>query len=76
MRRRDGFESPLISAASLFTSLSAAGQINRLERGREDIHIQQQQERGKNGREFGRKLLKLLLSTPQIQPMLLCGRER
>lgn len=60
MHRRDSFESPLISEGSLFTFPAAAGQINRLERG-ESLYTYKNA--GPVGREFGRKLLKLLLST-------------
>lgn len=60
MQCRDSFESMLISKASLFTFLTAAGQINRLE-SKESLYTYK--EAGPVGRAFGRKLWKLLLST-------------
>ena len=59
-----GTESLLISEASLFTSLTAAGNIDQLKR-RESLYAHtQKNSAGPVARNFRRKLIKLLLSTP------------
>lgn len=67
MHHGDSFESQLISKASLFTSLTAAGQINRLERG-ESLYVRRKKNLEPVGKEFWKKVIKIFAFINTVNP--------